>query len=265
MKIQQIRNATNKITYAGKTILLDPWLAPQYSMGSFNSIPGKPFLIPDRMKMEIPMPICPLPLSIEEILSGVDAIIVTHIHPDHIDMDPRTGIVGGNLPKDLPLFLQNEKDKEIFEKSGFNDIRILQREGTPFGNMTLYKAPARHGTVIPCGDSMGVIFRAENEKTLYITGDTVWYPEIQKTIEKFHPEIITVNACAAELENFGRLIMNDEDTASVSIFAPQSTIFITHMDNVAHASITRYTMKGLLAGRNVTNYVMPDDGETVEF
>ena len=241
MKIQQIRSATNKITYAGKTLLLDPWLAPQYSMGSLNSIPGRPFLTPDRLKMEIPMPICPLPMTREEILSGIDAIIITHIHPDHVDMD------------------------EIFEKSGFTDLRILSEEGTAFGNMTLYKTPARHGTVIPCGDSMGVILQAQNEKTLYITGDTIWYPEVQKTIEKFHPEIITVNACAAELENFGRLIMNDEDVASVSMTAPESTIFITHMDNVAHASMTRYTMKGRLAERNVTNYVMPADGEIVEF
>ena len=239
MKIQQIRSATNKITYAGKTLLLDPWLAPQYSMGSLNSIPGRPFLTPDRLKMEIPMPICPLPMTREEILSGIDAIIITHIHPDHVDMDLKTGLVG--------------------------NLRILSEEGTAFGNMTLYKTPARHGTVIPCGDSMGVILQAQNEKTLYITGDTIWYPEVQKTIEKFHPEIITVNACAAELENFGRLIMNDEDVASVSMTAPESTIFITHMDNVAHASMTRYTMKGRLAERNVTNYVMPADGEIVEF
>lgn len=265
MKIQQIRNAANKITYAGKTLLLDPWLAPQYSTGSLNSIPGRPFLTPDRMKMEIPMPICPLPMTREEILSGIDAIIITHIHPDHVDVDLKTGLVGRDLPKNLPLFLQNEKDKEIFEKSGFTDLRILSEKGTAFGNMTLYKTPARHGTVIPCGDSMGVILQAQNEKTLYITGDTIWYPEVQKTIEKFHPEIITVNACAAELENFGRLIMNDEDVSSLSMSAPKSTIFITHMDNVAHASITRYTMKGRLAERNVTNYVMPADGEIVEF
>ena len=30
MKIKQIRSATNKIFYGGKTFLLDPWLEQQY-------------------------------------------------------------------------------------------------------------------------------------------------------------------------------------------------------------------------------------------
>lgn len=40
---------------------------------------------------------------------------------------------------------------------------------------------------------------------------------------------------------------------------------VTHMDNVAHASLTRYDRRGRLAGRGVTNYGMPQDGETVLF
>ena len=36
------------------------------------------------------------------------------------------------------------------------------------------------------------------------------------------------------------------------------------MDTVAHASITRHEMRGRLARRGV-KYVMPEDGETVEF
>ena len=59
--------------------------------------------------------------------------------------------------------------------------------------------------------------------------------------------------------------MNDEDVACVAATVPDATIFITHMDNVSHASITRYTMRGLLAKRQVTNYVMPEDGESICF
>lgn len=33
MKIKQIRSATNKIFYGGKTFLLDPWLEQQYGLG----------------------------------------------------------------------------------------------------------------------------------------------------------------------------------------------------------------------------------------
>ena len=30
MKITQIRNATNRLVYAGKTFLIDPWLSPSH-------------------------------------------------------------------------------------------------------------------------------------------------------------------------------------------------------------------------------------------
>lgn len=88
---------------------------------------------------------------------------------------------------------------------------------------------------------------------------------MQKTLQKYQPEVVTVNACAAELVDCGRLIMSDEDVECVAKEVPQAKIFITHMDNVPHATITRREMRGLLAGRGVTNYVMPADGEAVEF
>ena len=39
MKFQQIRSATIKITYAGKTFLIDPWLAPRFTSGCLAMIP----------------------------------------------------------------------------------------------------------------------------------------------------------------------------------------------------------------------------------
>ena len=41
MKLTQIRNATNRLEYAGTTFLIDPWLAPKHTL-SFVDIPGMP-------------------------------------------------------------------------------------------------------------------------------------------------------------------------------------------------------------------------------
>ena len=62
-----------------------------------------------------------------------------------------------------------------------------------------------------------------------------------------------------------RLIMNDEDVHCVAKTLPMARLYLTHFDNVAHAYITRQTMKGRLAERNVTNYDIPMDGETIEY
>lgn len=57
----------------------------------------------------------------------------------------------------------------------------------------------------------------------------------------------------------------DEDVWNVSLAAPQARLYITHMDNVAHAALTRYTMRGRLASRGIVNYDMPADGESVVY
>lgn len=264
MEIQQIRNATNKIDFGGVTFLLDPWLADKGSMGAFADMPQGNFRVPDPVKMMLPMPFYGLPLSREKILEGVDAYIVTHIHPDHIDVG-EDGTVGRFLDKRVPVFVQDEIDAAVFRKSGFLKVQVLSAEGNLWKNVTLTKVPAQHGTLVSCGNAMGVVFQAQGEKTLYVSGDTVWYPGVKQTLETYSPEVVTVNACAAELVGFGRLIMNDEDVECVARTVPQTEIFITHMDNVAHASLTRYDMKGKLARRGVTRYVMPQDGETVSF
>ena len=50
MEIKQIRNATIRVLYAGKTFLIDPWLLEKGQMGCFLDIPGRPFRVPDTAK-----------------------------------------------------------------------------------------------------------------------------------------------------------------------------------------------------------------------
>ena len=261
MKIQQIRNATLKLTYGGKTFLIDPWLIGAMKFGRFIDIPGKPFSTPDPVREQIPMPLCDLPASVEEILRGVDYYIVTHIHPDHIDMAP-DGTLGKPLDKNVPVFAQNDADAEALERSGFKFVEILGEN--ILDAIKLTKTPARHGTVTPCGEACGLIFQAPDEKTLYLAGDTVWFGGVRDLLKTFRPDVVIVNACAAELKGNGRLIMNDEDIDCITQTLPPAQIIVSHMDNVAHATITRHEMRGLLARRGV-DYLMPADGETLEF
>ncbi|MBR0225548.1 MAG: MBL fold metallo-hydrolase [Thermoguttaceae bacterium] len=264
MKIKQIRNATLRIEYAGVNFLIDPWLAPIYSCGCFASHPGRPFHATDPVKERILFPMAELPESVDEILRDVHYYLTTHIHPDHIDVSP-DGLVGAPLDKTLPTLVQNEADAEAFKRSGFQKVSVLSETPTNYGAATLTKTPARHGTATPCGEACGVLFRAPNEKTLYLAGDTIFYEGVQKTLTTCKPDVVILNACAAELQENGRLIVNDEDVESVAKTAPDATLILSHMDVVPHASITRCTMRGLMARRGIKDYYMPEDGETLEF
>lgn len=99
MKIQQIRNATLRIEYAGKTFLTDPWLMDKGAMGTFRALGNVFRCEPD--KLDIPMPMTALPMPAEDLLRGVDAYICTHVHPDHIDMSPDGTISRPEMKKRL--------------------------------------------------------------------------------------------------------------------------------------------------------------------
>lgn len=168
MKIQQIRNAMLRIRYAGKTFLTDPWLAPRGSMGTFRD---HPMFRCRPEQLDLAMPLCDLPMPVADILAGVDAYIVTHVHPDHIDM-AADGSVGAPLDKTVPVFVQSDEDAAVLRRSGFARVEVLGEE-TVFAGIRLSRTPGRHGTIIPCGPSCGVVFRHPGEKTLYVAGDTI--------------------------------------------------------------------------------------------
>lgn len=262
MRIEQIRNATIRIEYAGKTFLVDPWLAAKGSMGCFRDLPA--FKVCHKEQETIPMPMCELPFPVEQILDGIDAYIITHIHPDHIDM-ALDGSIQGVLKRDVPTFAQSEEDAAVLKKSGFQDVRVLGSNSS-FDGIQLVKTPGLHGTIKPCGPSCGVIFRHSGEKTLYVAGDTIWYTEVERTLALARPDVVVLNACAAELEGFGHLIMDDNDVAMVHKAAPYARVVVSHMDTVAHATITRATMRERLQNKGILDDIlMPADGETLSF
>ena len=69
----QIRNCTTKLTYNGVNILIDPFLVPKGFYPGLDIAPT-----PEQKKIRVPMN--DLPISINEILKGIQAVIITHTH-----------------------------------------------------------------------------------------------------------------------------------------------------------------------------------------
>ncbi len=256
MQIHQIRSATLIITYNNKKFLTDPWLGPQGYMPGFEGA----------YHSEVRQPRIDLPISIEKIVN-VDAVIVTHYHPDHWDE-----YAAEALDKDLPFFVQSEKDAQIYKSLGFNDVRILSENGTDFEGIKLYKTGCQHGkreTVkAMCEslgfpyESMGVMFKADNEKTLYLAGDTIWCDEVKEAINEYSPDVIIVNACGATLLNNEHIIMHLDDLKAVSAFVSKdTTIIASHLDTVSHLTVTREDIKAL----NLPNIVIPENNECLTY
>ncbi len=254
MQIHQIRNATIIITYNNKKFLIDPWLMPKEYMAGFEA----------GLNSNIRQPRVELPISIEEIVD-VDAVILTNYHPDHWDE-----FAAKALDKNIPFFVQSKDDFNIIKNSGFNDVRIIE-EVSDFAGIKLYKTDCQHGRreiIKPlCEqvgmpyDSMGIVFKSENEKTLYLAGDTIFCNEVKCALDKYKPDIIIVNVCGATTITGEKIIMDCDDIKSILDYAPKAIIVASHMDTVSHLTVTRNDIKNL----KLNNVVVPDDNEILEF
>ena len=258
MKIHQIRNATIIVTYNDKRFLIDPWLMPKGFMPGFEGA----------MNSEVRQPRVDLPNDFDINHLPLNAVILTHFHPDHFDE-----FAVKALDKNIPFYVQNETDLSIIKNFGFNDVRIIPESGTDFEGVKLFKTQCQHGrreVIKPmCEkigmpyDAMGIVFKSDKEKTLYVAGDTIWCDEVKSAIYKFNPEIIVINACGATvLVGEGeRLIMDITDVKAISNYAKSSKIIASHMDTVSHLTVTREEIKSL----KLNNIVIPDDNEILEF
>jgi L-ascorbate metabolism protein UlaG (beta-lactamase superfamily) len=260
VQMQHIRNATTKINYAGKTFLVDPLLAKK---GAYPGFEGT-------FRSHLRNPLVELPMPAEDVMKGVDAVIVSHTHLDHWD--------GGEhqlVPKSIPLIVQNEADAKIIRAQGFTDVRVLY-ENTVFEGVRLTKTGGQHGTdemyansqlAEALGSAMGVVFQAPGSPTVYLAGDTVWRSEVDQSLAKFNPDIVILNTGDARMIGYtGSIIMSKDDVLRASRVAPNATIIAVHMDAINHMTLSRKELREYVQQNGIQNRVLiPADGETLKF
>ena len=57
--------------------------------------------------------------------------------------------------------------------------------------------------------------------------------------------------------------MNLEDIKQVLNHSKNSLLIASHMDTVSHLTLTREDIKHFINSENITNLLVPDDGETL--
>ncbi|MBD1381322.1 MBL fold metallo-hydrolase [Metabacillus arenae] len=248
MKIQQIRNATLVVEYAGKKFLIDPMLAVKGTYPPF----------PNSVRQDQNNPLVSLPTSIENIIN-VDTVIVTHLHLDHFDE-----VAKDVLPKDIKMFVQIEDDAIEVRKAGFQNVEVLQ-EDTVFEEIKLIKTKGEHGRgeiVKLAGLVCGVVFKHQTEKTLYVAGDTVWYDGVKEELDTHKPEIIVVNGGDNQFLEGCSLVMGKDDIYEVHKAAPNAKIISVHMEAVNHWTLSREELKSFIHEKGISsNVLVPEDGE----
>lgn len=247
MDLRLIRNATMRLRYAGLDLLTDPYLAARHSLPSYA---GKSL-----------NPLVDLPCTPEEVVSGMDVTIISHLHGDHFDAAGQA-----LLPKDTFILCQPGDETRIRAK-GFTRVAPVadtwQRDG-----VTITRVPAQHGTGHVLGEmgvASGFILQAAGEPTIYWAGDSVWCDVIAENITRFSPDVIITHSCGATWDEGVLIVMDAAQTIETLRAAPQAIVVAIHMEAVDHGTISRGDLRHAAsdAGISPDQLLIPEDGATI--
>lgn len=254
VKIQLLRHATLLLEFAGKRCLVDPMLSPARAWDPVRNSAN-----PQRN------PMVELALSEAELdhtLAGLDALFVTHLHADHWD-DPAKQM----LVKHLPLFCQPNDEAQLKE-DGFDDLRPVNPQ-LGWDGISISLTGGQHGTgelAERIGPVSGFVIEADGEPSLYIAGDTIWCAEVAAALEQHQPQVVVVNAGAAQFLDSDPITMTAEDVIAVASAAPEAKLIAVHMETINHCQLTRSALAEALEDAGLTELVwIPADTEARDY
>jgi L-ascorbate metabolism protein UlaG (beta-lactamase superfamily) len=251
MDLTLLRHATLLAGIGGRRMLVDPMLDPA---GARPPIAGTP--------NERPNPLVDLPLPPEEIVAGLDAVLVTHLHQDHLD--PSAERV---LDRRLPLACQ-PPDEATLRERGFTDPRTVAG-GIDLCGVGVARTGGRHGTG-EIGERMGpvsgFVLRAPGDPVLYVAGDTIWCDEVEDALAEHDPDVVVVNAGAARFLEGDPITMDADDVIATAREAPRATVVAVHLEAINHCLLGRDELRAAVDAAGVGGRVaIPADGETLRF
>ncbi len=245
MRLTLVRNATLLVELGGRRLLVDPLLA---DAGAYPPIEGT--------ANPRPNPLVPLPMPVEELVAGLDGVLVTHLHNDHFDVT-----AAELLPKSLPIFCQPGNEWTLRDK-GFDAVTAVGVE-VGWRGIKIARTDGQHGTGQlgeRLGPVSGFVLRMKGEPTLYVAGDTIWCEEVGDALEEYRPDVTVVNAGGAVFLEGDPIVMPPEDVGEVCRAAPETKVVCVHLEALNHCPVTRADIRS--SGLPV---LVPEDGETLDF
>lgn len=249
MKIRLIRSATLLLEYAGKRLIIDPYLSAKYALPSYTGKSRNPLV--------------ELPCAADEVLAGLDAAFISHLHSDHFDPEGQR-----LLSKSLPVFCQPGDEAALADK-GFGYVMPVG-DKIVWQDIEIVRTNCQHGSgevLQTMGKASGFVLTHQAEPTLYWVGDTIWHDEVAAVITRVKPAIIITHSGGAVWGDNVPIIMNAEQTVAVCLAAPDSTVIATHMEALDHTTVSRRQLRETALANGISNrqLLIPADGEAYVF
>jgi len=252
MKIHHLRNATMVIEIGDKVILVDPMIGKKGTS-------GPPFTL-FRFKPKR-NPIVDLPDNAMDIVVRTTHCLITHLHPDHLDQEAERFLRSTQIPVICSI-----NDKPALIKKGLNVAQTIDYwKTTPFLGGTIQGVPAVHGygfVAKPMGNVMGFYIEWPNEKSIYLSSDTIYTEDVHKVLTLLKPKISVVACGSAQLDVFQPLLMRMDDIIKFIQNAPHQVI-ANHLEAVNHCPTSRLQLWNEVVKLGISDKIfIPNDGES---
>ena len=253
MRLTLVRHATLLIEFGGHRLMVDPMLDAAAARGPVRGTPH-----------ERPNPLVELPMTAAEAVAGVDAVLLTHTHADHLDA---AGVTA--LDPAVTWFVQPE-DLGDLSPIGLVDIRPVPSDvPLEWHGVRIWRTGGRHGReeaiIQGLAPVSGFVLTADGEPTLYVAGDTVWCPEVANALAEHSPDWIVVNAGGARFLQGGTITMEAEDVIAVAAAAPGAQVVAVHMEAINHCLELRPDLARRIEVAGLSDRVhIPADGEMLD-
>jgi L-ascorbate metabolism protein UlaG (beta-lactamase superfamily) len=218
ISLRLLRHATTILDLDGTRFLVDPVLGPAGCLPAVDNSPRPR-----------PNPLVELPLSqaeLDGLISSLGAVVATHLHRDHFDP-----VALERLPRDLPVLGQPE-DLDRLAQAGF--LTVLPVAGRlKWRGLDINRVGGQHGRgelAQLLGPVSGFVLSKAGCPKVYVAGDTVFCPEVEEALRTHRPEIIVLNAGAAQFLQGGPITMYQEDVAAVLKAAPWAQVVTVHLE-----------------------------------
>jgi L-ascorbate metabolism protein UlaG (beta-lactamase superfamily) len=255
MKVHHLRNATLVIETNDKVILVDPMLGKKGTAGpTFTLFRFKPQR----------NPIVDLPSNAMNIIEKTTHCLITHRHPDHLDKEAQDFL----RTKQIPIIC-SIKDEAALRKKQLNVSQSVEYWKTSdFLGGKIQGIPAVHGYGFVAklmGNVMGFYIELPNEKSIYLSADTIYTEDVHKVLTQLKPEISVVASGTAQLDIFRPLLMRMDDILKFVQNAPNQVI-ANHLEAVNHCPTTRQQLKNEVSKIGLSDKVfIPNDGESITY
>jgi L-ascorbate metabolism protein UlaG (beta-lactamase superfamily) len=165
-------------------------------------------------------------------VGAVDAVLLSHDqHADNFDIAGKAYAM--QAPRLLTTVVGAQRLGGVAEGLAPGDRRELSK---PDGSkLTVTATAARHG---PAGieQVIGFVLSPPDGRSIYVTGDTVWYEGVSVVARRFNAGLVLVFAGAAKTRGPFHLTMSVNDAIDTAHAFPDATIVPIHTEGWAHFS-----------------------------